>query len=91
MTINSFTLFPLLVAGLVYHHSVSNRNTIEANWSFYRIEVVPFEQSEHPLESLMAFLPSCHSGSRSENEAVLHCYYKANPSERGCRARMYEL
>ena len=30
MSDNSFTLFPLMVAGLVYQHSVRNRITIEA-------------------------------------------------------------
>ena len=34
VTDNSFTLFPLMVAGLVYQHSVRNRITIEANSRF---------------------------------------------------------
>ena len=34
VTDNSFTLFPLMVAGLVYQHSVRNRITIEANSQF---------------------------------------------------------
>ena len=31
VTDNSFTLFPLMVAGLVHQHSVRNRFTVEAN------------------------------------------------------------
>ena len=34
VTDSSFTLFPLIVAGLVYQHSVRNRITIEANSQF---------------------------------------------------------
>ena len=34
VTDNSFTLFPLMVAGLVYQHSVRNKITTEANSQF---------------------------------------------------------
>ena len=34
VTDNSFTLFPLMLAGLVYQHSVRNRIIIEANFQF---------------------------------------------------------
>jgi len=53
--------------------------------------VVSLEQGECSLESSMPSLPQRHCWSRTENETVLRCYYKASAIKRGYRARMYEL